>query len=267
MRERVVQPAPGRPGWVRIAVDRRVFVMPEHRWWGTFASGWEADTLQAYRTFVRPGDTVVDVGGWIGATVMFATACGAGRVLVVEPNPLCREYLEAARDSAQRNGTAVALCWDGVGPRSGEAAFGNMDDGRISTRSGASLFGRGTRIHVEPLPVLLGRHGFEQATFLKMDIEGGEFLIAGQIAALAAQPGLRVFLSFHPPLLPQGVDRGELLKALDGFDLYDAALQPIRHEAVAQRIHSTEKRPAWGTVFGNYFELMLAPRGETLLRA
>ena len=84
--------------------------------------------------------------------------------------------------------------------------------------------------------------------------------------AIGAHPGVRVFLSLHPPLVPAGADTSALTATLSGFDLYDARLAPLSHDEVAARVVSPERFPAWGTPLGNYFELMLVPRGEPLER-
>lgn len=262
--ERVVQPVPGKAGWVRIAVSGFVFQMPEHRWWNTFVRDWEADTFRAYRALIRPGDSVVDVGAWIGPTVMFACACGAGRILAIEPNPTCRPYLDALAAAIPSTGAELVVCSVGVGAIAGEVEFGLTDGREIAPRASASLFGRGVRIQVARLPDLLARHGIINPDFVKIDTEGAEFLIADQIGALSTQPGIRIFLSLHPPMVPASVDTSDLINALAHFDLYDARLKPIAHDTVTARIHSSEPMPSWGTIFGNYFEIMLVPAGEPL---
>jgi len=264
--ERVAQPAPGRTGWARIAVRGTAFLVPDHPWWRqAYAAGWEADTLRAYGRLIQAGDTVVDVGAWIGPTVMFACACGARRVLAVEPNPACRPYLDALVDAANRLGVELAVCSTGVHAVAGEVEFGTRT-GEIATHSNASLAGRGVRIAVDRLPNLLAAHGYARPDFVKIDVEGAEFAIPDQIGAIGAHPGVRVFLSLHPPLVPAGADTSALTATLSGFDLYDARLAPLSHDEVAARVVSPERFPAWGTPLGNYFELMLVPRGEPLER-
>jgi FkbM family methyltransferase len=263
--ERLVQPAPGRPDRVRIAILGKTFEMPDHRWWPKYAMDWEPGTLRAYRALVRPGDTVVDVGAWIGPTVMFACARGARRVLAIEPNPLSLPYLEALADAVRANGTELSICPEGVFSAAGEMDFGMPTGIELLPESVSSLLGRGTRIKVAPLPDLLARYGFAEADFFKIDIEGAEFAIADQIAELASRPGLRVLLSLHPPFAPADIDMRELTRALAVFDLYEMTQRPIAHDEVAARIASQEARPAWGMPGGNIFDLLLAPRGERLV--
>ena len=57
---------------------------------------------------------------------------------------------------------------------------------------------------------------------------------------------------------------GEIMAALEGFDIYDARLEPVTRETVSARLHSRDPKPGWGTVFGNFFEVALVPRGEPL---
>lgn len=264
--ERAVRPVPRRPGWVRIAVRGTTFTVPDHRWWKVFVKQWEADTFRAYRAFVRPGDTVVDVGAWIGPTIMFATACGARRILAIEPNPACRPYLEALKQSIPPDKTELLISTTGVFSVAGNAEFGIPGGAELAARASASLFGRGTQIEVDTLPGLLAKHGITDPALVKIDIEGAEFAIPDQIATFSRMPGIRIFLSLHPPFAPGDSYKDDMMAALEGFDIYDAHLEPVTRETLSARLHSNDPKPSWGTVFGNFFEVALAPRGEPLRR-
>lgn len=264
-RERHVEPVPGRPGWVRISVLGSDFTLPDHPWWPTFAADWEAQTLLTYQRFVHPGDVVVDAGTWIGPTLMFAAARGAARVLAIEPNPACLPWLDALRAQQPPLATRIVHCPTGVFAREARAEFG-IPKAELTARASASLLGRGTTIEVAPLPTLMQRHDFAEPDFLKIDVEGAEFTLAPQLEALAAQRSIRILLSLHPPLAPADFGHAPLLRALRAFDAYDAGLAPITHAEVERRVASPERMPPWGTEFGNFFEVMLAPRGEPLDR-
>ncbi|CAK0757174.1 hypothetical protein CCP1ISM_7140001 [Azospirillaceae bacterium] len=55
-------------------------------WWQSYASGrWEPQTLALLYKILRPGDLYIDVGAWIGPTVLFAAARGA-TVVAFEPD-------------------------------------------------------------------------------------------------------------------------------------------------------------------------------------
>ena len=256
---RIVQRTPGKPGWSRIAVRGAKFSVPDHAWWPHFARAWEKDTERVYREFVKPGDAVVDAGAWIGPTAMFACARGAARLLAIEPNPACRPYLDAIALSAQKLGTQVVVCDTGIDTTAGDREFGTPTP-EIVASSMASLAGKGAQIRVAPLPDLLARHDFADATFMKIDIEGTEFAIASQLAALAGFQKLRIFLSVHPALTTDSVDKRALVDALSGFEVYDPQLNRLSQDTVTSRILSTERMPSWGTPYGNFFEILLIPR-------
>jgi len=58
--------------------------------WKTFEAGkWEYENLSFLRNLITEGDTVLDVGAWIGAyTLFFSRLVGrSGRVFSFEPNP------------------------------------------------------------------------------------------------------------------------------------------------------------------------------------
>lgn len=65
-----------------------------------YMGGWEPETLDFIRRFVKPGHTVLEIGANIGAhTLLLAKAVGAGgRVYAVEPTRYAREKLLRNRE-------------------------------------------------------------------------------------------------------------------------------------------------------------------------
>ena len=101
--------------------------------WEKFAQGiWEPVTVRVIDTLLAPGSTHIDVGAWVGPTVLLA-ATKAKRVLAFEPDPVA--YAELEKDVALNPDLArrVELRQEALFDREGEM---RMVDGGPST-SGA----------------------------------------------------------------------------------------------------------------------------------
>lgn len=244
---------------VQLTVGGTTFEAADHWFWQEFVDGWEADTERVYQAFARPDRDIVDVGAWVGPTALFAAAYGARRVVAIEPNPLSTMRLQDLRRRNLLLADKLVVIAEGVGAEAGVIEFGAAD-GRVSDSSACSIRGRGMQVPVRPLPALLDSIDGLNPSLIKIDIEGAEFVIADQIAALSAYADCAVFLSLHPPFRPDGVSSDALLAAIAGFDIIDCNAQPIAHDEIVRRVFSSEERPAWGTAFGNFFEILLLPR-------
>lgn len=125
-------------------------------------------TTQSLRDLIVPGDTVIDVGVYLGVhTVIAADAVGpSGHVWSVEPDPLS---IQSVRKTLRHNGLEdrVTLI---------EAAAGSFDSTSKLMRnrtdlSQTSLVGSGRSLEVKVLA--LDDH-LPGADLVKIDVEGGE---------------------------------------------------------------------------------------------
>ncbi len=66
----------GNTGNARVAVEDMEFEVSDHEFWRWYSVDWERQTERIYRQFVKPGGLVLDVGAWIGPTVIYALAEG-----------------------------------------------------------------------------------------------------------------------------------------------------------------------------------------------
>lgn len=199
------------------AYGRRMTVNGRHfpKWWNKVEAGsWEPMTFRAMATFVRPGSVVVDLGAWVGLTVLYA-ACEASMVYGFEPDPWAferfRENLELNPELAAR----VTACQAAVGDSGGRAQLFNNHPGN----SGSSLlanFGyteEGAQKAFAEVDVVDGK-GFLQGlnmadvSFVKIDIEGGEYKLIPRIAPVLLRFKPTLHLSLHPLNLAgdQGAD-------------------------------------------------------------
>lgn len=134
-----------------------LFVSPEHR---------DAD-LAFFRSYLRAGDRVVDVGANIGDVAALACAIvgPAGHVYAIEPHPRIFRYLQG---NLALNGFACATTFNvAAGEREGSTRIG--DDRRDDmNRIGDS----GLEIGVRRLDDLLPQG--ERFDLMKLDVEGYE---------------------------------------------------------------------------------------------
>lgn len=243
------------PEYGIVTIDADAFRVPHDPFWHRFASGWEPDTERIYRQLVRPGSTVLDIGAWIGPTVLLALACGAQRVIALEPNPGSRAALRDLLAHNPRIASRVELHGYAVGDRNGRVSMG-MAEGETDT-STSGLGGNEFTATAVTLERFLADHPPGRMSLVKIDIEGSEALLAGDLALLAGQP---VHLSMHVPLFPERADIPALVGTLSRFDAFDDRGEHLETGELAERITTHASHPPWGSRHGNYFEVLLVPR-------
>jgi len=129
--------------------------------------------VELFRTLVRGGDWVLDVGANIGAhTLWFAktTAAGGGGVFAFEPQQLVFQTLCA--NLALNSLTNVFCYMKAVGQLPGEVRVPMLDPNRRNNFGalGTKLFGQG-----EPVPLMrLDDLPLNQCRLIKVDVEGME---------------------------------------------------------------------------------------------
>ena len=173
-----------------------------------------------YRTFVRRGDLVVDVGAHAGNHVRALAAIGC-RVIAIEPQP---DFARVLRLLFGRSPN-VTILERGVSERPGRAQLSISErtptvtslapdwrDERAADADFAQVrWNKSIDVEVTTLDALAAEYG--QPSFIKLDVEGSE------AAALAGLTRAVPALAFE--YLPRALDRVsacvERLKALDHY--------------------------------------------------
>ena len=244
-------------GEVHVLVNGVRFRVEPHWFWEEFVATWEPHTFEVYRRHVRPETTVLDLGAWVGPTVMIAASLGARRIVAVEANTTTYEELRRTISFNIKLASRVSLINRCVHNEDGCVSFGNAD-GSTSSSSASSIRGSGMQVRTISLASLLRQDMLNNVGFIKIDIEGSEVHIANDIAQLAARPGLEaIYLSLHPPFWREMGDPAPLLDALGRFTTLTSDFKPLPLNEIAARCRSEETHPPWGTAFGNFFEVLL----------
>jgi FkbM family methyltransferase len=133
------------------------------------------DELSFYRAYLKPGDTVVDVGANIGETVLTSSiAVGAtGRVIAFEPHPRIFDYFQ---DNLRLNKIQNVKSFNlALGAAPSEVAF---TDDRRDDMNRVSSNGCGLAVALDTLDRLL--LDYPRIQLLKVDVEGYEkFVLLG----------------------------------------------------------------------------------------
>lgn len=157
------------------------------------AGTWEPRTFETLGRALDRDTVYVDVGGWIGVTPFWASRL-AKSVIVVEPDPACLAILNALKP-LYPNVTVIGAALscekrvmihavDGYG--SSETSVLEIGDGAEKPASGVS-FADILALVREPL-------------FVKIDIEGYEYVIRSEIEGLSRYRLKGVQCALHPQL-------------------------------------------------------------------
>jgi FkbM family methyltransferase len=134
------------------------------------------DARQGLLPDIRPGDTVVEVGAWIGTFVHYALRRGATRVIAIEPAPDTVECFRrnfAAEIADGRVLPVQAAAWSEtrrlwMQPNSHDAAKGGSEGYEtVETPADFEVPGR-------TIDDILAELGIERIDAMNFDIEGGE---------------------------------------------------------------------------------------------
>ena len=205
------QPAPPPlPQLIRVrGREFRVAAGPHAAFWREVADGrWESQTFAVFERFLDRGHSYLDIGCWIGPTLLYGCQL-AGRAYGLEPDPIAFEELQRnvrLNRPATDNVELANLC---IARESGEVAFGSRGAGGDSTSS--LLFAKKhTHWTVRALSFadFIEQYGIRDCNFIKMDIEGGEYLILPTMVDYLRAHRPTLHLSLHPcylKLRPLGV--------------------------------------------------------------
>lgn len=170
--------------------------------------GWEEETTKLFKSIVKEGDIVVDIGANIGYyTLMASSLVGpSGKVYAFEPDPINHSLLVK---NIELNGFSnIVTEQKAVSDKNGKLKFYlNKDDVGAHT-----LYQPKFSCDVLDVESIRLDDYFSSKkipiNFIKMDIEGAELAaLLGMPNIIQANPGLKVVAEFHLPWIRRsGVD-------------------------------------------------------------
>ena len=202
------------------------------RFWRRVRKGnWEQATYAAFERHEGLETLYIDFGAWIGPTVLFA-AQSAQVSVALEPDPAAFAELEANLAA-----NAGAPWQDRIVPlnlgihKSGRplTLYTNSAEGGDSM---SSVLARGkdhsVTIETRRLEdVVRDYRGSTQNTFVKVDMEGGEYDLLPSIAPLLAEDHSTFFIEFHHRMFRQSFNDGSQDWQEAYQDAFDAAFSAL----------------------------------------
>jgi FkbM family methyltransferase len=153
---------------------------------------WEPDTRLAFRRFIDKEHSYVDIGAWIGTTLMIGAPL-AKKAYGFEPDPISFGLLKYNMEHSLPLTANVEIFQIAITPVTEKVSFGSRTGGNDSMSS--LLFPDAATSWVVDgwnFTDWLDQHGITDCNFIKMDIEGGEYSVL---------PTMRKYLETHRPSL------------------------------------------------------------------
>lgn len=169
---------------------------------------YEANELHLMKQFLRPGQTVLDVGANVGyLTRFFARLVGpAGKVYAFEPNPTIFPLLERNLSKFDRVTTYNVALSNTSAERPLFLAGRDQSVGSFAPEYPAKhvIYQEDGRVHSVAAKLVQGDEflatiGVEKVDVLKVDVEGWELhVLKGLEQTIAASTNLTIFCEFNP---------------------------------------------------------------------
>lgn len=164
---------------------------------------WEYQTFKIFSRYLDQSHSYIDMGAWIGPTALYGCQL-ARHCYAIEPDPQAFEQL---KDNVKLNPLLkdrITLVNALIGPMSGMVPFGsNSEFGDSMSSMVFSNPGKKVLAQSITLEDLIFDHNITDCNFIKMDIEGGEYIVLPSIRNYLKQRRPTLLLSLHPELFDQ----------------------------------------------------------------
>jgi len=181
--------------------------------WGDWERGeWEPGTREAIEAHVTPGSTYVDIGAWIGPTVLWAAPIAA-RVLALEPDPVAYLLLvENTKHFPNVNSYGWALAaepdmmW--LAPSYNHGFGSSMSRLNPPQERGWDIAGA-VKVPALDIESMFDICDVHNVSLVKIDIEGGEADVMEHVGPFLAERNIKLLLSLHPWWWEASVDKDQ----------------------------------------------------------
>jgi FkbM family methyltransferase len=174
----------------------------DDRFWQEVANDqWETYTFDIFDRFINCDYSYIDIGAWIGPTILYGCQI-AKKAYGVEPDPIAYSKLLANVHLNQPLTENIELFDVCIAPQSGQILLGNRREGGDSMSS--ILFNNEKRtwtVKGMTFDSFVEENGIDDCNFIKMDIEGGEYLVIPTMKNYLLKHRPTLYVKLHPGFL------------------------------------------------------------------
>lgn len=246
----------------KVTLNDKSFTVPQHKFWPYFINGWEEQTWDFYHKYTKPNSVSIDIGAWLGSTLMYAATAGATKILAVEANPSTIKFLETLKNKNPQTFADLVIKNKAISSKEGSITFGGPSGDTQDTSSMSSSRGTGFSVETTSIQDAIKDYNPEDISVIKIDIEGSELEVLDQIALLSQIPA-PILLSLHPPYWDDASASvaENVVNKLSVYNFYSIKNEPLNSDELIKMISYTgDESPAWGMPSGNFFEIILKPK-------
>jgi len=181
---------------------------------------WEPETFKIFDVFLDKNHSYIDIGSWIGPTVLYGSQI-AKFCYAIEPDPVAFKYL---KNNVEINNTfcsQIKLSNQCITDFSGTTHLTPKDKKGGDSMSSMMFEKLSTSWEVYGITFdeFVLENSIDDCNFIKMDIEGGEFLVLPTMNEFIEKEKPTIHLSLHPALIEN--PEGSLKKIHEIISQYD----------------------------------------------
>lgn len=221
----------------------------------------EPETFAFYRKYVSPEKEVIDIGGWIGTTVLMAYSLNAKKISVIEADPGNFQILKRNCRMNYLNDKVELfnLC---ISDKTGDIVGFGYTDSKNKDTSTKSI-GGDRKVMTTSLKEFLVERDLNNTNIIKIDIEGAEQLIDEGLDYISTFPGIVLLLSMHTVFWDdKAIATERLMNAFRKFDVYTEQEELLTESQLKEMMLAEHKNTSWEGKTGSFFTLILKTKSN-----
>jgi FkbM family methyltransferase len=186
----------------------------------------EPKVQAVFRERIRPGDTVIDIGAYVGTHTLLASHLAGpnGHVFAFEPSPINFRYLayHCLKNAPARAHAFRCLVSDRADARvpflllnSGDSSTNSMTFNQLESSTAVSSPTETIEVESVTLDGFCAERQLKPS-FIKIDVEGAEFQVLKGSERILREARPTIVVALHPPWMPKGTSPKQLWELLSG---------------------------------------------------